>query len=33
MTVLDRVVQHVTGDHTALADPHAHMPVLCPACS
>ena len=33
MTALDRVVQHVTGDHTALADPHAHMPVLCPACS
>jgi hypothetical protein len=26
MTALDRVVQHVTGDHTALADPHAHMP-------
>ena len=33
MTALDRVVQHVTGDHTALADPHTHMPVLCPACS
>ncbi len=25
ISALDRVVQHVTGDHTAFADPHPHV--------